>query len=322
MHKTIDAKLCIEKGMKGMDLLQLRYFRVVARAEHMTRAAEELSIAQPSLSKTIGRLEAELGVPLFDRQGRQLRLNRFGRAFLARVEPALRGLDEGRREVRDLAGLARGEVRVAAPSLHWLPDLVGGFLAAHPAVRVRLFQQAAREMRRQLDAGDIDLYFSSVHPDRPGVEWRPLHTAEILLVVPPGHRFVGRGSVPLREVAGEGVVIGKAGDELRDAMEAYCRQAGFALGVVCEADEPAAIRGFVDAGLGVAFIPAWARPPAGDASGTWLRVTDPVCPHTLGLAWDDDHYLSQAARAFREFAVAYFAAPENEGRSPAPDVVP
>jgi len=290
-----------------MDFLQLRYFRVVARAEHMTRAAEELSIAQSSLSKAIGRLEAELGVPLFDRRGRQLRLNRFGQAFLAHVERGLGELDEGRRAVRDLAGLARGEVRVAAPALHWLPDLVGGFLAAHPAVRVQLFQQSPHEMRCRLDAGDIDFYFSSVHADRPGSRWQPLRTDDILLVVPPGHRLAGRGSVPLRAVADDGVVIGKAGGELRDAMDAYCREAGFTPRVVCEADEPSAIRDFVAAGLGVAFIPAWARPRAGESPGTWLRVTDPICRHTLGMVWDEDHYVSQAAHAFRRFVVAYLA---------------
>ncbi len=302
-----------------MDLLQLQYFRVVARVEHMTRAAEELSIAQPSLSKTIRRLEAEVGVPLFDRQGRQIRLNRFGRAFLAHVDPALRGLDEGRREVRDLAGLERGEVRLAAPALQWLPDLMRGFLTAHPAVHVQLFQRSTREMQRQLDAGDIDLYFSSIRADRPGLQWRPLRTEDILLVIPPGHRLAGRGSVPLREVAGEAVVIGKAGDEVRDSMDVYCRQAGFALRVVCEADEPAAIRDFVAAGLGVAFMPAGALPGAGDMPGAGLRVTDPTCRHTLGMAWDNNHYLSQAAGAFRQFVIAYFAALEHEEPSPTRD---
>lgn len=64
-----------------MELLQLKYFQTVARLEHMTKAAEELHIAQPSLSKTIARLEKDLGVPLFDRQGRQITLNSFGKYF-------------------------------------------------------------------------------------------------------------------------------------------------------------------------------------------------------------------------------------------------
>ena len=105
-----------------MDLLQLRYFRVVARVEHMTKAAQELFIAQPSLSKTIRRLEKEIGVPLFDQQGRTIRLNQFGKAFLEHIERLFRELEEGQREVRDMAGLEQGEVSLVTASLYWLPS--------------------------------------------------------------------------------------------------------------------------------------------------------------------------------------------------------
>lgn len=88
-----------------MELLQLKYFQTVARLEHMTKAAEELHIAQPSLSKTIARLEKDLGVPLFDRQGRQITLNPFGKVFLKRVERIFHELSEGEREIKDLANL-------------------------------------------------------------------------------------------------------------------------------------------------------------------------------------------------------------------------
>src|SRR5205823_197807 len=100
--------------LAGMDLLQLRYFQAVARHEHVSRAAEELRIAQPALSRSIARLEAELGVPLFDRRGRRVRLNRFGAMFLARAGRALDELDPGQLELRDAAGLAQGTVAVAA----------------------------------------------------------------------------------------------------------------------------------------------------------------------------------------------------------------
>lgn len=92
-----------------MDLLQLKYFQVVARLEHMTRAAEELHISQPSLSKMISRLEKHLGVPLFDRHGKQIRLNRFGKIFLNRVDRVFAELEEGQYELADLTGLERGE---------------------------------------------------------------------------------------------------------------------------------------------------------------------------------------------------------------------
>jgi DNA-binding transcriptional LysR family regulator len=81
-----------------MDLLQFRYFQTVARHQHVSRAAEELHVAQPVLSRAIARLEAELGVPLFDRRGRRVKLNRFGAAFLVRVTRALGELHQGGQE--------------------------------------------------------------------------------------------------------------------------------------------------------------------------------------------------------------------------------
>ncbi|GHO57601.1 hypothetical protein KSB_60760 [Ktedonobacter robiniae] len=114
-----------------MDLLQLRYFRVVARREHMTKAAEELCIAQPSLSKTIRRLEKEIGVPLFDRQERSLQLNQFGKAFLEHIEAMFSELEEGQRKVQDMAGLEQGVVSLIAASLPWIPDLLYCFQILH-----------------------------------------------------------------------------------------------------------------------------------------------------------------------------------------------
>ncbi|SEM54818.1 regulatory helix-turn-helix protein, lysR family [Paenibacillus sp. OV219] len=119
-----------------MELLQLKYFQTVARLEHMTKAAEELNIAQPSLSQTIARLEEDIGVALFDRKGRAIRLNRFGQVFLERVEHILQSIDESVREVRDMSGMNRGIIKLAAsitgksicvsPSLLWKAPIWSG----------------------------------------------------------------------------------------------------------------------------------------------------------------------------------------------------
>ena len=289
-----------------MDLLQLNQFRVLARVQHMTRAAEELYIAQPSLSKMLKQLENELGVSLFDRTGRQIRLNRAGEIFLERVNQAFVSLEEGKREVRDLARLASGEVTVAALALHWLPDPLRKFQAQHPEIHFRLLQRSTPEMRRLLEMGDIDFAFLPSPALAPGAGWQHLVTEEILLIVPCGHALAQRKSVPLAEAAAEAVVIARRGDIVRDTMEEACRQAGVALQVACEADEPAATRDFVKAGIGAAFIPALIRRQQGEADLTWISLTDPPCRITLGLAWNRAHYLSGAACAFQDFIAGYF----------------
>src|SRR5579864_5072626 len=91
-----------------MELQQLDYFQTLAKTQHVTQAAEQLGITQPALSRAIGRLERDLGVSLFDHPGRSVKLNRYGRAYLAHVERALGAMEEGRRELADLVDRESG----------------------------------------------------------------------------------------------------------------------------------------------------------------------------------------------------------------------
>lgn len=294
-----------------MDLLQLKYFQTVAQLEHMTRAAAKLYIAQPSLSQSIAKLEEELGVPLFDRQGRRIYLNQFGRTFLKRVERIFLELDEGRRELADLAGLEQGLVALAVASTQLLPDLLSGFLARYPRVRFRLFQQHTLEaVIQQLERGEIDLCISSPPIERPGIAWVPLMTEEIFLLVPAGHPLARRGSIRLIEAANEPFVSLKPGHGQRNMMDEICKEAGFVPNIAFEGDESATIRGLVSAGLGVTFFTALAEKNITGLPVVRLPIEDPVCQRTIGLAWLEDRYLSVAARQFQGFVIEYFSALE------------
>jgi DNA-binding transcriptional LysR family regulator len=289
-----------------VDLLQLRYFQAVARHEHVSRAAEELRVAQPALSRSIGRLEGELGVALFDRRGRRVTLNRFGAAFLARVAAALRELDQARSELHDAAGLAHGSVAVAAETLRTITDLTAGFLAEHPDVSFRLSQSSAPVMSAQLQAGEVDLCFAS-QPMRAGaLESAELFSEEVLLCVPPGHRLAGRGRVTIGDLAGEPFVTTRPGYWQRALADRLFAQSGHEPpAVACEGDEPYAIRGLISAGVGIGLLPRMGRqvldPPVG-----WLHLDAPGCRRTLSVVWRRDAYLSAAARGFRDVAVSHF----------------
>ena len=298
-----------------MDLLQLNYFRVVARVEHMTKAAEELVIAQPSLSKTIRRLEKEVGVPLFDRPGRSLRLNQFGKAFLAHIETMFRELEEGQRQVRDMASLEHGEISLAVGSLYWLPDPLHRFQLLHPAVRFHLSQCSFAEMPQRLETGACDFCFLSTPLTKPGIQWQPLRTEEILLVVPPTHRLAGQERIPLSEVASEAIVIERVGNGLRDIVEAFCQEAGVPLRTSYEIDEPAALYEFIKAELGVGFTTAVMEKRVREHGLISLHLTNPTCLSTFSIVWHQGHYLSQAAHAFRQFMVEYAAHSEQGVRA-------
>jgi DNA-binding transcriptional LysR family regulator len=289
-----------------VDLLQLRYFQAVARYEHISRAAEELRVAQPSLSRTIARLEAELGSPLFDRQGRRIRLNQYGAIFLRHVDRALSELDDGRRALRDARDTGLGRVSVASETLLTITHVLGSFRAAHPRADVRLFQSNAEEMDRQLRAGQIDFCVASQALTGPNLESIELAREEVLLAVPPGHWLDGRESVTIPEIADEPFVTTRPGNWQRALLDRLFASEGLTPQLSCEGDEPGASQDMISAGLGIGLIPAMSRQLGTDTRVpvAWVRVNAPDCHRVLTLVWNRDAYLSEAALKFREFVVS------------------
>jgi len=292
-----------------MELQQLLYFRKVAELQHFTRAAEELSVSQPALSRAVARLEEELGLQLFEREGRSVRLNRYGQVFLGRVERILQEVEASRHEMADLAGTEHGTVALAF--LHTLgvrlvPDLLRHFRQDHPQIGFQLWQNASEVILGQLEAGEIDLCLSSpfFRSGIPNLGWADLFTEELYLIVPPDHALAGKGSAELREVADSDFISLKPSTGLRQLSDDLCLQAGFTPRILFEGEEVATIRGLVNAGLGVALIPAPAEPE--QLGAEWLHVSSPVCRRTIGLAWMKGRYLSGAAQLFRDFVLSRF----------------
>ncbi|ONI75181.1 LysR family transcriptional regulator [Actinosynnema sp. ALI-1.44] len=287
-----------------MDLLQLRYFQVVARREHISKAAEELRVAQPSVSRTIARLEKELGVPLFDRLGRQVRLNSFGMAFLRRVDRALGELDEARRELADAAGLEHGRVTVAAETLLTVTPLVARLRNEYPGVDVRLFQSNADTMVRQLGDREVDLCFASQPLAGPSLRSVELLRERVLLGVPTTHPLASKDRVTVAELAGEPFVTSRVGYWPRALLDRLFAGAGLRPVIACECDELGTSADLISAGLGVGLVPAMSRgaqTPTG-GSGVWIEIDAPGCERVLSLVWREDTYLPAAALKLRDLA--------------------
>ena len=286
-----------------MDLLTLRYFRTVARLEHMTKAAETLQIAQPALSRMIGQLEKELNVQLFDRSGRSIRLNEFGRRFLAKVEHALETLEDGKQELLDLAERPTGSVGFYLQvGSYLLPDMISAFRKLYPEVQFKLLQHDPEAT----SSPSFDLCLSSRPFRIPGTESIPVLTEPIVLAVPSDHPLAGRRSVRLSELADEGFIGLKPGKRLRETTDALCRSAGFAPRILYECDEPSMVRGLVRSGIGVSFIPLLTWGGSQGSSVALLTVEEPECSRTLELSWYADRYMTLAAKTFKEFVQAYF----------------
>jgi len=242
-----------------------------------------------------------------------VQLNRFGAMFLARAGRVLDELDQGQHELRDAAGMAQGTVSVAAETLRTLGGLVAGFLAGHPDVSFRLYQSPAPVMAAQLQAGEVDLGLASQPLPGPALASRKLLSEEVLLAVPPSHPLARRTRATVGELAEEPFVTTRPGYWQRALTDRLFADAV----IVCEGDEPYAIRGLISAGVGIGLMPAMARRLAPDPPVGWLHLDAPhldvPCRRTLSLVWRADAYRPAAARALTDFAAGYFRTWRGDG---------
>lgn len=281
-----------------MDLNTLRQFLVVARLEHLSHAADELHVAQPSLSRTIARLEGELGTPLFDRAGR-LRLNGAGKLFRGYVERSLGELEAGRRAVAEAAGAGFGTVRLASETFLTLTGPLMAFKRAHPQVEIELHQMPAEEMARRLRAQDVDLCVASQPVSAAGLAAVQLLDEAVWLSTPLDHPLAGRTSVSVDELADLPFVTTRKGHWQRRLLDRLFAGRDLSPRIVCEGDEPGAMAYLISAGLGVGLIPDMARRGTTGVPGAWVAVDSPDCRRTLTLLWGTDNHLSAAARLMR-----------------------
>ncbi|GAB3984983.1 LysR substrate-binding domain-containing protein [Actinoallomurus acanthiterrae] len=280
-----------------MDLNSLRQFLVVARLEHLSRAADELRIAQPSLSRTIARLESELGTPLFDRGGR-LRLNEAG-LFRGYVERSLGELEAGRRAVAEATSEGVRTVRLASETFLTLTGPLADFKRAHPSVEVELHWSPAEDMARRLRAQEVDLCVASQPIRAEGLEQVRLLDEAVGVGTPLDHPLAGRTSVSVDELADQPFIIAREGHWQRRLFDRLFTARDLTPKIVCEVDELSAIAGLISAGLGVSLVPAFARRAAIRAPLIWTAVDSPDCRRAVTLFWGADSHLSAAARLMR-----------------------
>ncbi|PLS02022.1 LysR family transcriptional regulator [Neobacillus cucumis] len=290
-----------------MELLQLQYFQTVARLEHMTKAAEALQIAQPSLSKTIARLEEDLGVPLFDRKNRQLKLNHYGRLFLERVNRVFLELNEGRREIEDHLEKGQTQITLAVSIPRVIPQLLSSFLKDFPDIKFQQRLESTSSMKSLLEKAEIDFCISSVEIDGEDIVWEPLMTEQIYLVVSPDHRLAAKEQIFLNEVKDESFISMNTGYGFRNLTDEFCREAGFIPNIAFEGDEPGVIGDLVRQGLGVAFVPEISWLNNSNPFPNKLKIVGPKCQRTIGLGWSKRRYLSDTAQHFRRYVTEYFS---------------
>ncbi len=284
-----------------MQWSQFQQFKTVARLENITQAALELSVSQPALSRSMAKLEEELGFALFERGGKRIRLSVCGRMFLQHVERAMLEIEQGQEAVREYIDPEQGTVALAflhSLGTNFVPSLVGRFRKLHPKVRFKLYQNGTAALVKQLLGGEIDLCLCAAVEEE-GVEWTALFKEELFIAVPAAHPLAKCASIALCEIAEEPLITFKEHYGLRILSDALLRSANIAPEIKFEGEEIMTVAGLVEAGLGVAMIPHIHG--LEQMKIVFLPIVEPVSFRTIGLAWQPGRYISPAVSQFKDF---------------------
>lgn len=286
-----------------MELRQLEYFRQVCRLGGVGRAAEALHVSQPSISVSLQKLEEDLGVPLFDRRQRRLRLTREGERMLEHAETILRHSANAQEEMRDYGASRKGLIRLGLTPIvgaFVFPALFAGFRARHPDLELRCLEEGSLAIRRKLAASELDLGLLIVSEAPPSLEVRPLAASAIHVCLPPHHPLAQEAQLTLPQMAAEPFLLFQEDAYMRQLILRECGRHGVTPDIRFSSRQIETILSLVEEGVGVGFLPAAI---AGKHPRVVSRPLAPALSIQAGFAWNRAAYLSRASRLLLDYAL-------------------
>lgn len=295
-----------------MTLLQLQYFKTLARVLHYTQAAAELHIAQPSLSYSIKELEKELGVKLFEKDSRHIRLTIYGEQFLPYVERVLAMLDEGVGVLHQMAGSAQQIVRLGyfhSVSASLIPSLMLDIYGQdkNQSIRFQFTEAPSFDLFQMLKNGQLDFAFC-LHQDE-DFESIVVMRQPLYLAVPEHHALAKRESVVFEDFARESIVMLDKPSNLRTQLDQVFARNGLSPNVVFEVRECNAALQYVALRFGVSVLPQ--VPAMENERVVVLPISDPdpAFIRTVYFSWMKGRPLSPAAKRVKEHILAHYTTP-------------
>lgn len=290
-----------------MNLFYLRYFVTLAHVQQYTKAAEQLCIAQPSLSHAIAQMEKELGLPLFEKSGRKTTLTRFGSEFLVCAEHTLATLDAG---IDSIQRSARGEGVIRLGFLRtlgvaFIPSLAAEFLKenAQLGVDFSFHTGVTQSLLEGLSARKFDLVFCSEPPARLKFTAIPIQKQDLVLIVPKHHPLAARHTIDLAETAPYPQVFFEKSSGIRAVVEQMFSNIGVEPRIAYETEEDQVIAGLVARGFGIAVVPYMDLLLKLEVK--ILQIDSPQYKRELFMVNDDSVFMPPCVRNFRQFVLEH-----------------
>ncbi len=291
----------------AMLLRHIRYFLAVAEQRSFTRAADALHVSQPTLSQQVRQLEDTLGVQLFDRSGRTVRLTEFGEVYARHARAALHELDAGQRALHDVADLGGGSLRLAMMptfAAYLSGSLIDGFHADYPNVALTIDAMPQARIEALLADDRLDAGFAFMPPRAPDIDALPLWDEPLALVTARTHRLARRRrALTPAELGGEPLVLLSRAFATRARIDRYFIEHGARPAIAIETNTISAVLELVRGGRLATVLPDAIARGSGELCA--LEIDPPLPARTAALLTRKGAYRSVAARAFIERALAF-----------------
>lgn len=286
-----------------MELLQLRYFRAIARNENISKTARELSVAQPSLSATLKHLEDEIGCQLFDRKGRRIILNDAGRIMLKCADEVFDSIANAKSDLDILNGIESKTVslsfRVAS---HVLPDAVKAIKAENPDIHLLLTQGS--RLGTEGDAPDLSIF--SLDHEEPMQGAALLAKEPIGLALPSTNPLAAKDKVTLTDLEKEAFIELDSESDLSKVIDHHKEKASFRPNVTTSVNSPSVMRGLLRAGLGCAFVPKYTWGIFESPGLTFKMVDDFPMERYLYVSWNQKRRQGESVTKAKDALLRFF----------------
>ncbi len=286
-----------------MDIKHLQYFLEVARLNSFSRAADELFITQPTISKMIKNLEQELGVVLFDRSRKQLTLTDAGRVILEHaklVDHAMKNLGT---ELDNLFGLKKGQIRIGLPPIfdaHHFLKIAGEFHEKYPGITFQLVEDGSKKIEEAVESNQLDVGIIVLPTRTELFDYFSIMEEDLKLILPTSHPLAEKEEVQLADLSQESFILFNKDFALNDRIILSCNNLGFQPTIVSQSSQKSFIKEMVSSKLGIALLPESICHHLPE-NVTAVKVVNPSISWKLAMIWSKEQYLSYAAKEWITF---------------------
>ncbi len=284
-----------------MELRQLEYFQMASRLKNLTRAAQRLRVSQPNITVAIKKLEAELGVQLFDRSQKQLSLTPEGKVFLKRIELALRNIEDAVLELNDYKQLQKGTIKIGIPPMmgaYLFPKVFSDFRRIHPHLDVLLYEEGSLTIREKLESDELDFGIIIVPEKTPNLNVLRMSRNQLMACVSQKSPLASADEITPQDIAESDLIMMKEGSYLRKVVQSKLSELRISPHTVLESGQIVTIKGLVEHQVGIAFLLDFICDDSPNIKA--IPFYDPIFVD-IGLAWKKGKYVSKAAQAFIDF---------------------